>query len=610
MLIDTLLEKLETAWRFVRVKLSGVNALDRQDNDVSGEQVSNFRNALVNCPVRPIGKPKVSIIILTLETAGLLERLFQSFLEHNTWDNFEIIVVNHGVDPESQNCLERWSDRLPIREIRLLKNYSFAYSCNRAAEIATGDVLILLNNDIEFDQDVVPRICAGVQKNRGLAGIKLYHHGGGDGLRGAHHHIGVRFRWDIKQCWLSPYNVMPKLGDETYEQKPTRLPAVTAAMVGCDRAEFLELGGFHEGYVYAYEDVDLCLKYRLGLNAQIISYNDVLALHGEGETRTKRASLERRRVWRSYNSTIFRNRFGCLIRRDFYQGLFGDGQVSWGRQPVVAVVDDGSGIFRNLKTRMVPHFSWGVCEKSPNIAGYDLYGMDLLICANWTFSLKRSRHRSPSMISIGLIASEVGAWSPERCDEFDVLAATTHELAKQLQLEVGRPVCVLTFDDDVIADQISTLVRNFTGERNKVSIKVPSADVAPYIDLKAALQKRGDKVRIDKPKDWSCRQRVRDDVVLWCAPPTDGVVQEGSVNIALFDIQPSEVAGKYDAVLNHWGAWDKSYIKLLDAIDENVKRRLQVPLDQPLMDRSNMADADRGAIWFERSDPVRALLDM
>lgn len=610
MFFDHVIEVLEIVWRFLRVNGSVKRAFKHPYGSVAIGREPCSSMAVVEVPTTPQYNPKVSIIILTLEGASLLDDLFASILHKNSWNNLEILVVNHGSDIETQNCLEAWSKRLPIQEIRLLKNYSFSFSCNRGAEIASGDILIFLNNDVVLEDDFVPRMCAAVEHDGGLVGMKLYHQKK-DGTRGEHHHIGVRFRWNIRQGWTPPYNATPSQLDVDHECKPTQMPAVTAAIIGCRRNEFMDIGGFHEGYVYAYEDVDLCLKYRLGNKASVVSVNDVSALHGEGETRLKRAPSDRRIAWHHYNSAVFRQRFGPLMRRDLYEEIFDGSGASYGRRAVVGFTSDvGKSASSSLRLNLQSSFSVSKSKHAATLSGYNLFEVDLFISLNPMFDMKRCRHVHPAMISMACIMSDDPRWSEVICDHFDVLTASTQSLATSIQDRLGRPVAVLAVNEEGVERRVLELVRQFTGERHKISIKTLNDKTGKYEHLKRALQSQGHKVRIDCRGDWHCSQKLRDDVVLWEAMPEDGAVQEGSVNIALFktsDAQSALFDGR--SVLPRDEA-EPEYGTLHEIIKECVARRLQVPIDTPLIDRSKMTCMDPIAGWLEKPDPVRKWLDM
>lgn len=608
--IARFLEVVEVTLRFMLFKGSINRALNYYYRHSTLDTETHGSRAVDEAPSTPQGNPKVSIIILTLEGAPLLNALFTSFLEQNTWTDLEILVVNHGCDNETQNCLKDWSKLLPIQEIRLFKNYSFSFSCNRAAEIATGDVLIFLNNDVVLEDDFVPRMCAALELKGGLVGMKLYHMTK-DGMRGSHHHIGVRFRWNILQCWTPPYNATPSHIDSDYERKPTQMPAVTAAILGCRRGEFMNIGGFHEGYVYAYEDVDLCLKYRIGNKAPVISLNDVSALHGEGETRSKRVPSPRRKAWHHRNSTMLRQRFGPRLRRDLYASIFDGDRVGCGRLAIVGVArEQGENAPSVHEMGLHNSFSLSKNEPAPTISGYNLFGLDLFVSQNSAFDMKFARHVHPAMISMACILSDDPRWSEGLCDNFDVLTAPTQSLATVLQDRLGRPVAVLSVNEEEFDRKVLALVRQFTGERHKISIKAPDGSTSKYAPLKHALESLGHKVRIDSPANWRCRQKLRDDVVLWGTMTEDSAAQEGSVNIALFKVGDAQSA-LFDGYIDLPREQSEcAYDDVLASIEDCVSERLQVPIDQPLIDRSDRAGSDPMAGWLEKQDPVREWLDM
>jgi len=599
----------EIAFRFLRFKGDVNTALEKHyERAVGGKDIPG-RKAVVELPFVPRGHPKVSLIILTLDGAPLLEALLVSFFEINTWKNFEILVMNHGCDIETQTCLDSWAERLPIREIRLLKNYSFAFSCNRAAEIAKGEVLIFLNNDVVVQDDFVPRMCAAVTHAGGLAGMKLYHQIKGGSAR-APHHIGVRFRWDIRRCWTSPYNATPSFVDADYERKPTQMPAVTAAILCCRREEFMDIGGFHEGYVYGFEDVDLCLKFRIGKKASLVSLNDISARHGEGATRLKRASSKRRKAWYRYNSSLFRQRFGLLMRRDLYAGVFDGDGGSCGRRAVVGIAAEEAAFSADIKRGLQTSFVRNVRDHFPTLLGYNLFGVDLFVSLDPIFDIARARHVHPAMITVAFIVADDPRWTAGVCDHFDLLMASTEPLAAMLQVRFGRPVSVLPLSEHGFNDSLIIAVRQFTGERHKISVELPTGDLGAYERLKHALQADGHKVRLDSPGPGASRQKLRDDVVLWGRAPVKGILQEGSINIALFDVNASQMA-IFDGV---WpmscGEQEPGYEGLKRIIETCVAERLRIPTDPPLTDRSNLPSEYLMDGWLEKPDPVRELLDM
>ena len=73
----------------------------------------------------------------------------------------EIIVVNDGcTQEESFSGLDWWksTELLPVRELRLKKNVGFLKASNAGMKQATGDITILISNDVIVRGDIVLRI--------------------------------------------------------------------------------------------------------------------------------------------------------------------------------------------------------------------------------------------------------------------------------------------------------------------------------------------------------------------------------------------------------------------------------------------------------------------
>ena len=86
---------------------------------------------------------KTSIIIPSYNGLELLRECVEAIRSY-THEDYEIIVVDNGSeDGTPQYCL-----REKIRLISLPKNKGFPAACNLGLKIATGDALLLLNNDI------------------------------------------------------------------------------------------------------------------------------------------------------------------------------------------------------------------------------------------------------------------------------------------------------------------------------------------------------------------------------------------------------------------------------------------------------------------------------
>lgn len=132
--------------------------------------------------------------------------------------------------------------------IRNPRNVGFARGCNQGARRASGDVLVFLNNDTEPEPGWLDALMVWFAKpNVAAVGAQLCR------PSGETHHTFVSV--DFSRAW----------GCEAREETVVRrgsVDAVTGACLAVEAGAFHAVGGFDEGYVNGYEDVDLCLALR------------------------------------------------------------------------------------------------------------------------------------------------------------------------------------------------------------------------------------------------------------------------------------------------------------------------------------------------------------
>ncbi|MDE1146619.1 MAG: glycosyltransferase family 2 protein [Azospirillaceae bacterium] len=204
--------------------------------------------------------PRVSIIIPTRDRLDLLRGCIDSLQNESTYPDVEIIVVDNGsVEPETLSYLARLQARGTIRVLRDDGPFNYSRLNNRAAEMATGDYLCLLNNDtLVITPDWLQRMMAhAVQPDVGAVGAMLYfaddtiqHAGVTIGMGGVAGHIHR----------LLPRGSAGYFGRAAVAQD---LSAVTGACLVTRRSLYLALGGLNErDLTIAFNDVDYCLRVR------------------------------------------------------------------------------------------------------------------------------------------------------------------------------------------------------------------------------------------------------------------------------------------------------------------------------------------------------------
>ena len=205
------------------------------------------------------GTPKISVIIPNKDHADDLDRCLASLYAHAGYDNFEVLVVENNSEMELTEAYYRaMLKKYPrARLVRYEGGFNFSAINNLARHSATGEYLLLLNNDIEILSDgfLAELLSYGQRPDVGAVGAKLYYpddtiqHGGVIlGINGTAGHSHKSYRRDA-------------VGDLFRLITAQNYLAVTGACLLVRTALYDACGGLDEGdFAVAYNDVDLCLK--------------------------------------------------------------------------------------------------------------------------------------------------------------------------------------------------------------------------------------------------------------------------------------------------------------------------------------------------------------
>jgi GT2 family glycosyltransferase len=234
--------------------------------------------------------PKVSIMIPTRDQVQLLRTCVEGVLTYTDYPNLEVIVVDND---SSEPATIAYMEELKGRGVLILAHpYPFNYPAvnNRAAEIATGQFVCLLNNDIEIiSKDWLKELVRhGVRKDIGAVGAKLLwpngmvQHGGVTiGINGLAAHAG---------------NTLDK-ADPGYlglNQITHRCSAVTGACLLVSRDLYIEACGMDEHvYPVAFNDVDMCLRI-LHSGRSMLLCNTAVLIHAESASRGKDDTVQKK----------------------------------------------------------------------------------------------------------------------------------------------------------------------------------------------------------------------------------------------------------------------------------------------------------------------------
>lgn len=200
--------------------------------------------------------PRVSIIVPTRNRLDLL-RTCLSGLEATDYPALEVLVVDNDSDDPATLAFLASLDAARARVIRHPGPFNYSAINNRAAREARGDLLCLLNNDIEVTSPgwLATLAAQAVRPEVGAVGAQLLYPDGR--IQHAGVVIGVGNAAGHAHRFLRPQ-------EEGYFRRhalPQFVSAVTGACLVVARDKFMAVGGLDEdNFAVAYNDVDLCLR--------------------------------------------------------------------------------------------------------------------------------------------------------------------------------------------------------------------------------------------------------------------------------------------------------------------------------------------------------------
>ena len=260
--------------------------------------------------------PPVSIIIPT--TAGaLFHRCIETVFANTDYQKFEVLVLvseRYASALRSAPATARMIDDGRLTPVLYPDEpFNFSKVNNLGARQATGEVLCLLNDDIEATHpDWLARLVArATLPGVGAAGPlllfpdgKVQHAGVGLGIGGVAAHL---------------FNGRPKdyLGPGGRAVLEQDLSCVTAACLVTPRKVFQDIGGFDEALPGAFNDVDLCIRIREA-GYRIIWTPAAELIHHESATFGVHSAPARQAQF-AKDVALMRDRWGPLLDADpFY----------------------------------------------------------------------------------------------------------------------------------------------------------------------------------------------------------------------------------------------------------------------------------------------------
>jgi glycosyltransferase involved in cell wall biosynthesis len=319
--------------------------------------------------VLPDVKPLVSLIIPSKNQLELLQKCVESILIKTVYPNYEIVIVDNGSDdPKTIEYFRRI--KLDPRVRILCDDRLFNYSAlnNAAAREARGELLGLINNDLEVisPEWLSEMVSHALRPEVGAVGACLWYpnntlqHGGVvlgvGGVAGhAHKHL-ARYQYGY-------------FGRASLIQS---FSAVSAACLVIRKSVYDEVGGFNETDLrVAFNDVDFCLRVRKkGYRNLWTPYAELY--HHESASRGHDNTPEKRKRF-AQEVAYMKQEWGSLLQKDpaYSPNLTLDREdfsLAW---PPRMIQSDGSSILQGRKLE-------NICERIEESGG-DMNILDVYI---------------------------------------------------------------------------------------------------------------------------------------------------------------------------------------------------------------------------------------
>ena len=216
-------------------------------------------------------KPVVSILIPVYNEWVITHRCLWSILQY-TPGEYEVIIADDCSTDETANISDYVTG---VTIVRQEENQRFLKNCNRAAEKARGEFLLLLNNDTTATEGwLAPLLKLFESSDVGIVGPKLLFPNGKLQEAGG-------IIWDDASGWNYGRADDPSRPQYNYVRETDY---VSGAALMIRRSLWQKLGGFDEAFVPAYyEDTDLCFSARAA-GFKVVYQPASTVVHYEGMT--------------------------------------------------------------------------------------------------------------------------------------------------------------------------------------------------------------------------------------------------------------------------------------------------------------------------------------
>lgn len=219
--------------------------------------------------------PFVSVVIVNFNGQNYLKQCLDTLL-NTSYADFEVVIVDNASTDQSLTKIESFASDPHVKVVKNQQNAGHAKGCNIGAQVATGEYLVFLDSDIEFEEkNWLSELVNVMEKDHtiGIAQAKIVLAQNKQKLE------YVCLNVDALGSWSATYGFDQNRFETNFE--------LMAASSGCcivRKQVFDQIGGFDDDYFIYDDDTDLSFRARL-LGYRVMFVSSSIVVHRGGVLR-------------------------------------------------------------------------------------------------------------------------------------------------------------------------------------------------------------------------------------------------------------------------------------------------------------------------------------
>ncbi len=235
-----------------------------------------------------VGNRSIDLLVNCLETIG----------SRSTYKNLEFIIVDNGdLNSTQRACLKDYGAKcITFRE----RKFNISKKLNLGASIATGELFLLLNDDIEpLNSDWIERLVEQFEKQHvGVVGAKLLY--SDETLQ----HVGVVLNGSNPDH-VRRLRPRDDLGYYFSTAAVRNFTAVTGACMMTRASNYKAIGGYSKSLAISFNDVDFCLS-TIDRGLTVVYAPRAELIHYKSQSRVPELDLDELRFfYRRWSRIVF-----------------------------------------------------------------------------------------------------------------------------------------------------------------------------------------------------------------------------------------------------------------------------------------------------------------